>query len=331
MLTVISFGEALIDMLSTSITLESGESHESFIKFPGGAPANVAAAIGKLKGKAVMVGMVGDDQFGNFLIETLSSLGVNTEHLLKTNKANTPIAFVSLDSVGERSFTFYRAPSADLCFRADDFNESIFNQNGFFHFCSNTLTHPEIRQTTMYGIGQAKKANHLVSFDVNLRHNLWPNQHAEQIHIHECMSKSDIVKLSLEELTYLRANTPEQEYIVKTLAAGTQLILVTDGGNPLRCYSATGELTLSPPKSNVVDATAAGDAFVGGLLYSLAKDDITRSRFQRITAQLTSLLPYLKFANACGALTVRKKGAISTLPNHDEVMAMLTETNLVDS
>ena len=325
MLKVISFGEALIDMLSTQITVESGEHHEAFIKFPGGAPANVAAAVSKLNGNAALVGMVGHDVFGDFLIHTLASLGVNTQYLLQTHQAHTPLAFVSLDTLGERSFTFYRAPSADLCFRPEDFDESIFREAGIFHFCSNTLTHEGIFQATLHGIEQAKSADFLISFDVNLRHNLWPGNQAERNRVYQCMRKADIIKLSLEELSYLRDDTPQEGYIETLLTSGVQMIIVTDGGNPLQCFTSSHSFTLNPPASKVVDATAAGDAFVGGLLFSLAKESMTRDRLQDFTKSVDWLTPHLQFACACGAFTVRNKGAISTLPTYDDVLALLLE------
>ena len=325
MLKVISFGEALIDMLSTQITLESGDHHEAFIKFPGGAPANVAAAVSKLNGKASLVGMVGHDVFGDFLIHTLASLGVNTEYLLQTHQAHTPLAFVSLDTLGERSFTFYRAPSADLCFRPEHFHESIFREAGIFHFCSNTLTHEGILQSTLHGIEQAKNAGFLISFDVNLRHNLWLEKQAERDIVYHCMTEADIIKLSLEELNYLRDDTPKELYIKTLLTSGVQLIIVTDGGNPLQCYGPANSLTLNPPSSKVVDATAAGDAFVGGLLFSLAQHSITRDRLRDFTHSLDLLAPHLHFACACGAFTVRNKGAISTLPTYHDVLILLSE------
>ena len=325
MLQVISFGEALVDMLSTQVTLESGEHHEAFIKFPGGAPANVAAAVSKLNGKACMVGMVGRDTFGEFLIQTLSTLGVDTKHLLLTDQAHTPLAFVSLDATGERSFTFYRAPSADLCFRAADFDESLFKEAGIFHFCSNTLTHEGIQLATLHGIELAKENGFLISFDVNLRHNLWPENTANRDTIDLCIRQSDIIKLSLEELNYLRADIPSEDYIKQTLNTGVQLVIVTDGSQPVQCFSASDSLTLSPPNSKVVDATAAGDSFVGGLLFSLAKDHITRDRLRELAHSLDRLSPHLTFACACGAFTVRKKGAISTLPHYDDVIKLLSE------
>jgi sugar/nucleoside kinase (ribokinase family) len=171
---VIAFGEALIDMLSTTVTDESNQTHEAFIKFPGGAPANVAAAVGKLGAPSYFAGKVGQDMFGDFLIETLQACNVKTDYMLQTSEAKTALAFVSLDGEGERSFEFYRDASADLLFTAEDFQDAWFEEPGLFHFCSNTLTQSQIRDVTIAGIRKAREAGFLISFDVNLRHNLWP-------------------------------------------------------------------------------------------------------------------------------------------------------------
>ncbi|GAB2578195.1 carbohydrate kinase family protein [Nitrincola alkalisediminis] len=324
MLKVIAFGEALIDMLSTNTDSGNFAGHEAFIKFPGGAPANVAAAVAKLGGESYFAGKVGHDMFGDFLVKTLADCGVHTDYMLQTHEAKTALAFVSLDAQGERSFEFYRSPSADLFFQATDFADAWFTDAGIFHFCSNTLTHANIRQATYAGIQKAQQAGYLVSFDVNLRHNLWPEGEDTRSAVMQCLANTDVIKLCAEELHFLRGQQSETLFINELLASGPSLVLITDGGHPLKFYSATAQGELAPPKVSMVDSTAAGDAFMGGFLYSLAKANIDRREFLKLTKTPTAFSPMLNFANACGAFTVTQKGAINSLPTLSNLDALLS-------
>jgi len=311
---VISFGEALVDMLSTHIEGKSSNLPEAFIKFPGGAPANVAAAIGKLGGRSYFAGKIGQDMFGEFMNESLQQAQVNTDYLLFTDKAKTALAFVSLDETGERSFEFYRNPSADLLFTANEFEQEWFNEPGIFHFCSNTLTEPGIQNATYQGIQKARDAGFIVSFDVNLRLNLWPEGIDPFEAIWHCASSCDIIKLCIEELNFLCQNRNEEKVIQEILQSGCSLVLVTNGGGNLRYYTANRTGTISPPKVTMVDSTAAGDAFVGGFLYALAEKSITKRGISLLTSDIDVLESAITFACACGAHAVTHKGAFTSLP-----------------
>ncbi len=324
MLKVISFGEALIDMLSNTVNEpQSSDKVESFTKFPGGAPANVAAAVAKLGGRSYFAGKVGADMFGNFLKDSLSAMGVNTEYLLQTCEAKTALAFVSLDARGERSFEFYRNPSADLLFRAREFRAAWFDEPGIFHFCSNTLTEQSILEATREGIKTAKAAGFLISFDVNLRLNLWPDNADPFAPIWACAEQADLVKLCVEELDFLCRHQSEAEVLQRLLDAGVSLILVTDGGEPLRYFTPSGSGSVLPPKVRMVDSTAAGDAFVGGLLYRLSELDITITELKRLGDDTETLENILRFAGACGAHAVTRKGAFSSLGSLDDLRPIL--------
>ncbi|WP_299203786.1 carbohydrate kinase [uncultured Amphritea sp.] len=317
---IISFGEALVDMLSTRINNQHSDGPEAFIKFPGGAPANVAAAVGKLGGRSYFAGKVGKDMFGDFMRESLQDANVNTDYLLSTSEANTALAFVSLDHTGERSFEFYRNPSADLFFQTAEFKSDWFSEPGIFHFCSNTLTHETIETTTNEGIDKAKKAGFMISFDINLRLNLWPNNRDPLEPIWQCIKKSDIIKLSAEELDFFCSNHDENDIINKMLFTGVSLIIITDGGEKLRFYTQNRQGEISPPKVTMVDSTAAGDAFIGGLLFSLAKLNISSAGIFE-TLKIPELIEEtLRFACRCGAHAVTKKGAFTSLPTHSDLI-----------
>ena len=316
---VMAFGEALIDFLSNGETGLDGL--ETFTKFPGGAPANVAVAVARLGGNSHFAGQVGDDAFGHFLKASLEQYGVATDSMLMTKEAKTALAFVSLDSTGERSFEFYRNPSADMLFRADDFKASWFIEPaGVFHTCSNTLTEASVTQATLAGIEHAKAANWIVSIDVNLRINLWPDHVVDKERVINWMQQGDVIKASLEELAVL-AEDPFA-LIDELLANGVSLFVLTDGGDPVRYYTGSqGQGQVVAPKVDVKDTTAAGDAFVGGLLYQLAERGGDRASLQNFSQE--ELEACIRFAVACGADAVTKAGAYPSLPNLEQANTRL--------
>jgi fructokinase len=323
MFKVISFGEALVDLLSNKVNNGSSEeldnAAESFTKFPGGAPANVAAAVSRLGGNAYFAGMLGDDIFGDFIADCLQQEGVKLDYLSRTKGAKTGLAFVSLDADRERSFEFYRHPSADMLFTANHFPNHCFDGHGIFHFCSNTLTCEGLYDATLAGLKRAQAAQWLCSFDVNLRVNLWANIDQAMPAIWQCFEHSDLVKMSLEELDYVAGCETHANTLDKIMAAGVKLIIITDGGKPLRYFSAQSNGEMSPVQVQMVDATAAGDAFVGGLLYSLAEQGIAPADFETFIANTAQLETSIRFASACGAHAVLRQGAISSLPRLEDI------------
>ncbi|MGO3345729.1 MAG: carbohydrate kinase family protein [Marinomonas sp.] len=315
---IMAFGEALIDFLSNGAT-QAGEL-ESFTKFPGGAPANVAVAVARLGGNSHFAGQVGDDAFGHFLKDSLESYGVVTDSMLMTKEAKTALAFVSLDSTGERSFEFYRNPSADMLFREADFKLDWFAGQGVFHTCSNTLTDDAITQATLAGVRMAQDANWIVSIDVNLRINLWADHKVDTQRVIGWMQSGDVVKASLEELVVLSEDP--FALIDETIAAGVSLFVLTDGGNPIRFFTKEhGKGQVATPMMNVKDTTAAGDAFVGGLLYQLSQECDDRTSLTRLSQD--QLLNIIRFAAACGADSVTKLGAYPSLPTLEQAQACL--------
>ncbi len=307
MLKLHAFGEVLIDFL------QNPAEPAQFQRFAGGAPANVAVAFSRLGGKAAFIGMLGQDMFGDFLLQSLTEHHVETGFCQRTNDAKTALAFVALDQHGERHFSFYRPPAADLLFRAANFQAACFTADSIFHICSNSLTEQAISETTFYGLQQARAAGALISVDANLRHNLWPDGAADRELVTRALLQADVVKLSDDELAYLAMGN-ESAYCQQLLAAGVKWLVVTAAGAPVRSYTAQGELQLAVPTIKVVDTTAAGDAFVAGWLLQLA---------QRLDAEhaLVDLLrsnewqsAILQFAIRCGAFACQRAGAFPSLP-----------------
>jgi fructokinase len=311
---VICFGEALIDFLQFDVQLSGPLSLNNYCQYPGGAPANASVAVAKLGGEALFLGQVGDDAFGGFLENALQTYQVDTRYLLKHPTAKTALAFVMLDDEGERSFSFYRDQSADVLFTPAQIPETIFQAENFVHFCSNTLTTVDITKTTQAVIDLAKKESMVVSFDVNLRHNLWPLGQADTTLVNTFVNQADVLKFSKSELTYL-AGGDEDNYIEALLANGCQLLLVTNDGDAIEYFSQFHRGQLSPPKVDVVDTTAGGDAFSGGLLFQLSQSDNWRDLLQN-SDKLKALV---QFSVACGAHTVARAGAFPALPEYADV------------
>lgn len=307
---VICFGEALIDMFTVDHVQSGPLSLPQFSQFPGGAPANAAVAVAKLGGKACFAGQVGNDSFGEFLIGALAAYQVNIEFVSRHPSAKTALAFVQLDKDGERSFSFYRDKTADVLFERAQVSRRWFNPNSLFHFCSNTLTASKIARTTAYAVEQARDANTLVSFDVNLRHNLWPKGFADADLVNRLVSRAHLVKFSKDELEYLCTGEPDI-YIHRCLRQGCRLLVVTDGGGDIRFYGQNFFGSITPPKVEVIDTTAGGDGFIGGLLYALSRFD---SPMQALINKAL-MKELIQWASACGAHAVTQHGAFPALPD----------------
>lgn len=323
---VLCFGEALIDFLHTGQQTEDLLELNNYRQYPGGAPANAAVAVAKLGGKALFAGQVGNDPFGAFLIDSLQAYQVDTQFVLKHPTAKTALAFVMLDRTGERSFSFHRQQTADLLFEQSQVDDAWFNDSAIFHFCSNTLTEKTIADCTEYTVQRALAHDVLISFDVNLRHNLWPTGKVDIDVVNKLVEQAHILKFSLEELTYL-AEGDIESYIEGCFQAHCQLMVITDGEKVLTYYTSKNLDAISPPSVNAVDTTAGGDAFIGALLFSL-------SHFEQLTELLNDnelLKQVINFSACCGALAVTKPGAFPALPNIEQAITFLKEQGSAQS
>jgi len=316
MTPVIAFGEALVDMLSSRLGDDTGQ--ETFTPYAGGAPANVAVACARLSVPSQFLGMVGDDTFGHFLIRELKSHGVDTQGVVLTKEARTALAFVSRDSSGERTFDFYRPPAADLLYHLEHLPHGVFEQPAIVHLCSNSLTDPEIADTTLAIAAMAKRAGCLVSVDANLRHNLWTEGSADLWLVTELLDNADLVKVSLDELDYLRGDHSQEAWLSQRLAAGVKVILITDGPNNVALKGVGFDHTITPPPVAAVDTTAGGDAFIGGLLAELSRHGIDDNWHQ----DSAFLIRAVDIACRCGAHAVTRPGAYAALPTHSDIEAL---------
>ncbi|WP_252109405.1 MULTISPECIES: carbohydrate kinase [unclassified Halomonas] len=317
MTPVVTFGEALVDMLSSRLGDEAGP--ETFTPYAGGAPANVAVACARLGVPSRFLGMLGDDRFGRFINEELSHHGVDTKGVVFTRLARTALAFVSRDEHGERTFDFYRPPAADLLYRVEHLPQDTFESPVIWHVCSNSLTEPAICDTTLALTRMAQKAGALVSVDANLRHNLWPDGSASTRRVTELLSLAMLIKVSQEELDYLRGAESEEAWLAERLNAGARAILITDGPNDVRLKTATLDERITPPRVQAVDTTAGGDAFMGGFMACLSQALSRDALPENLLESAAFLTRAVGIACNCGAYAVTRPGAYAALPTRGDI------------
>ncbi|KPQ02804.1 carbohydrate kinase [Marinobacter sp. HL-58] len=319
MTDVLCFGEALVDMRGESVA-----GRQVYIPQPGGAPANVAVGVARLGGRAGFVGQVGADLFGSDIVKALVRHGVDVSLTRQTDDAMTALAFVSLDSQGERSFAFYRNETADLRFESRHCPDEALESARIVHFCSNTLTEPAIRETTFSLVRRARAHGCLVSFDVNYRQPLWPEHEEPAPHILKAARLADIVKFSREEL---EAQFGEgADLSADLLAEQVQLLLVSDGAGPLQVTTREQVFALFPPTVEARDTTAAGDSFVAGLLFHLVDQGVDAGALSDWLRGPGNLESAVTFASRCGAFAAMHYGAFDALPTLRQLQHLLPET-----
>jgi len=314
---VFTIGEALIDFIpeQKGVALKSVSSFE---RAPGGAPANVSVAVSKLGGESVFIGKLGFDAFGDFLIETLKEAGVETKYIYRTNKANTALAFVSLKEDGDRDFSFYRNPSADMLLEENEIDKNWFNKEDILHFCSVSLIDAPVKKAHIAAIKAVKEIGGLISFDPNIRLPLWENHEEYKKVINEFLKYADIVKISEDELEFI-TNIKEEEKAINYILSyeNIKILIITKGKNGASAYFNNSKVSVEGYNVKVVDTTGAGDSFIGAFLYKLSKYNIDINNISNISK--SEMEEMLKFANAVAALTTTNKGAISSLPSKKDV------------
>ncbi|MCU6158811.1 aminoimidazole riboside kinase [Enterobacter bugandensis] len=288
-------GDAVVDLLP------DGEG--KLLQCPGGAPANVAVGIARLGGKSAFIGSVGDDPFGRFMAKTLADERVDVKHMRLDPVHRTSTVVVDLDDHGERSFTFMVRPSADLFLEPADL--PTFSAGEWLHVCSIALSAEPSRSTTFQAMDTIRKAGGYVSFDPNIRPDLWPDENALRRCLEQALQSADVVKLSVEELAFLTGDADVQEGLNTLMQrCPARLVLVTQGKEGVIAWHQGAVKHYPATLVQCVDTTGAGDAFVAGLLYGLAAGQ--------------ELVPAIALAQRCGALATTAKGAMTALPwQHD--------------
>ena len=313
---VVALGELLIDF--TSVNKDS-DGYPTMAAHPGGAPANFMAALAAFGGKTALLGKVGDDAFGNLLVQTLQKAGIETRGIRIAPDVFTTLAFVTLDATGNREFSFARKPGADTCICFEELDLSLIDEAKVFHFGTLSLTDEPARTATKKAVEYAKKQGKLITYDPNLRKPLWSDLEEAKQQLLWGLSQADVVKISDEEVEFLFGMGVREgaQHILDTF--GVKLVFVTCGaeGCFFRNAIASGHVpSLSGIK--VVDTTGAGDIFGGSALWQLlqlgkAPDALNEEE----------LLQIVSFACTVAGLSTTKPGGISSIPNQDEVRTQM--------
>ena len=313
----ICFGELLVDMVSGALDASLQETN-SFLKAPGGAPANVAVGLQRLGIPAAFMGQVGDDPFGHWLRGLLADEGVDVSNLALAQGARTSIAFVATRRDGKKDICFYRNPGADAEFSASQIAPNAFDGVRLFHCGSVSLSLEPCRSAQFEALKRAKNAGALISFDPNWRPSLWDDFDLARDLIWRVIPFADVVKVADEEWEFVAGTADFATGAAKIRAQGPKLVVITRGGEGayFNFADANGNLISGEIAGFAVDAIdtlGAGDAFVAGLLLQVLENSLAKS------LEANKMREILRFANACGALATQKAGAIPALPTRIEV------------
>lgn len=299
-------GDAVVDLIPNGET--------NYLKCPGGAPANVAVAISRLGGDSAFFGRVGQDPLGRFMKQVLKDEGVDTQYMLLDEEHRTSTVIVDLDDHGERSFTFMVKPSADQFLQPQDV--PAFKQGEWLHVCSIALANEPSRSTTLAAMKAIKAAGGYVSFDPNLRAEVWLNPADLKSVVLQAVALADVVKFSDDELLFLTDKADLQTALSwLNEQYDLPLIVITQGKKGALVIHNNEQQLITGKPVNPVDTTGAGDAFVGGLLAGLVVCDDWHNN--------DNLLKIIRQANACGALATTAKGAMTALPTATQLVEYL--------
>ena len=312
---VTALGELLIDFTENG---KSEQGNSIFEANPGGAPCNVLAMLSKLGHKTAFIGKVGNDSFGKQLKGVLEEVGIDTNYLYIDDEVHTTLALVHTLADGDRDFSFYRNPGADMMLTEEEISEDIITNSKIFHFGTLSMTHEGVRKATKKALDVAKKAGCIISFDPNLRPPLWDSLENAKEQVLYGLKYCDILKISDNEIQWL---TGEEDYTdgVNWILDRFQipLILVSMGKDGSRAYY-KGSMVEQDPflQENTIETTGAGDTFGGCVLHYICHYGL-----ENLTEE--NLLEMLRFSNAAAALITTKKGALRVMPSTEEINRIL--------
>ena len=312
---VIALGELLIDFTMNG---KSEQGNNLFEANPGGAPCNVLAILRKLGKKTAFIGKVGDDQFGRLLRETIEEAGINSDNLLVDKEINTTRAFVHTFPDGDREFSFYRKPGADMMLKKEEIDEEAIAKARIFHFGTLSMTHDDVREATKKAVELAKKNGLLISLDPNLRPPLWSSLELAKEQMLAAMEYCDILKISDNEIQFI-TGVEDYDEGIQIIRDRFQIPLVclTLGKDGSRAYYK--DIRVEVPgfaQEHVADTTGAGDTFCGSVLNYVLEHGIEDLSEENLKEMLT-------FANAAASLITTKKGAIRSMPEKEAIEAMI--------
>lgn len=312
---VTALGELLIDFTENG---ESGQGNPLFEANPGGAPCNVLAMLTKLGHKTAFIGKVGDDFFGKQLKEAIEEVGIDSKGLCMDKEIHTTLAMVHTYPDGDRDFSFYRNPGADMMLKESEVKEELIKESKLFHFGTLSMTHEEVRKATKKAIQIAEEAGNIISFDPNLREPLWNSLDEAKEQILYGLSHCHILKISDNEIQWL---TGLEDYTdgVKWILERYQipLILVSMGKEGSRAYYGGKMVEVKPfIQKNTIETTGAGDTFCGCVLHYICEHGL-----DNLTEE--NLFEMLQFANAAASIITTRKGALRVMPEEKEIAGLL--------
>ena len=314
---VVALGELLIDFTGSGV---SSQGNGLFEACPGGAPCNVLAMLRKLDKSCAFVGKVGDDMFGILLQHTIRDAGINADHLILDGKVPTTLAFVKTYENGDRDFSFYRKPGADMMLTEDELPLETIANAKIFHFGTLSMTHAGVRAATVKAVATAKAGGALISFDPNLRPPLWENLDDAKDAISWSLAQCDILKIADNELKFMTGETDfvKGAAILHQQYPNITILNVTAGADG--SYSFYGEephvFVPSCKLGGVIETTGAGDTFCASVINFVLENGI-----ENLTIDQRGNM--LKFANTAAYIVTTRKGAIRSMPERVEVDALL--------
>lgn len=315
---VVALGELLIDFTDNGISPQGNPVMEAN---PGGAPCNVLAMLTKLGYQTAFIGKVGDDMFGKQLADALYEVGIGTDGLVYDKKIHTTLAFVHTFPDGDRDFSFYRNPGADMMLSEDEIDEELIRNAEIFHFGSLSMTAEPVKNATIKALKTAKEAGVTISFDPNLREPLWDSLDDAKREISFGMSRCDILKISDNEITWFTGKVDFDEGVAALweMYPDIKMILVSMGRDGSRCYQKGRSVTVKPfLQEKTIETTGAGDTFCAGVLHYVLKQGLRDYSEDEMKDMLT-------FANAAASIITTRKGALRVMPFKEEVEALISE------
>lgn len=312
---VTALGELLIDFTDNGL---SSQGNTLFEANPGGAPCNVLAMLNKAGRKTAFIGKVGRDIFGYKLKAVLDEVGIDTSNLLMDEDARTTLAFVQTLAGGDRDFSFYRNPGADIMLKASELKEELLTDTKVFHFGTLSLTHEGVREATKKAISIAKESGAVISFDPNLRPPLWKSLDDAKVQAAYGFSQCDVLKISDNEIQWF---TGEEDYDAGIAKLREQydipLIFLSMGPDGSRAYYKDLRVEVAPfLQENTIETTGAGDTFGGSCIHHVLKYGLENLDEEKLTEMLT-------FANAAASIVTTRKGALRVMPSVEEVEALI--------
>jgi len=311
---VVALGELLIDFTENGISVNGNLLLEAN---PGGAPCNVLAMLAKLGKKTAFIGKVGNDSFGKMLSDTIKNCGICADGLIFDDTVHTTLAFVQKKPDGDRDFSFYREPGADMMLRKSEIDEEIIKSAKIFHFGTLSSTHEGVREATRYGVDVAKESGALISFDPNLRPPLWNSLEDARREIEYGLEKCDILKISDNEIEFMTGLTDYDKAVRRLMEKyHIKLAFATLGKNGSRAYYRNIKAECGVFKVDTIETTGAGDTFCGSALNFILEHDISRLTENDLKELLT-------FANAAAAIITTRRGALKVMPEKKEILELI--------